>query len=255
MSGIPHLTSDALDPLPHGFFGREGGSSTGQFATNNMSIALGDDAVSVDHNRKAACRALGDTPSFKQLVLLKQVHSSRVVAITERPKVDRPMEADGIVTNNPGIWLGVLTADCAPILLADPVAKVVGAVHAGWKGAVNDIVYSAVLAMVGLGADPSRIRAAIGPTISAANYEVGPEFAADLVVRHPAAASRISKPTGGREHFDLPGFIADQLRGAGVGVVADSRTCTYADAIAYFSHRRATHEGTGTGRQIALIGL
>ena len=250
---MPHLTSDALERLPHGFFGREGGESTGDFATNNMSIAIGDDPVVVNHNRNAACMQLGF--HGRQLVLLKQVHSARVVALTERPDPERAMEADGIVTKHHGLILGILTADCAPILLADHEAKVIGAVHAGWKGAADDIVYSAILAMVGLGADPKNIRAAIGPTISAANYEVGPEFAANLVAKHPAAASRISKPDGGREHFDLPGFIADQLKGAGVGFVADCQTCTYADPKAYFSHRRATHEGMRTGRQIALIGL
>ena len=258
---MPHLTSEALEPLPHGFFGREGGESEGDFASNNMSIAIGDDPVTVDHNRKAACRAIGVAVNdsadrgWRQLVLLKQVHSNRVVALTEKPDPARAMEADGVVTKHHGLILGILTADCAPILLADHRAGVIGAVHAGWKGAADDVVYSAVLAMVGLGADPKNIRAAIGPTISAANYEVGPEFAANLVARHPAAASRISKPDSGREHFDLPGFIADQLRGAGVGFVADCKTCTYADPKAYFSHRRATHEGKTTGRQIALIGL
>jgi polyphenol oxidase len=250
---IPHLTSDALEPLRHGFFGREGGGSSGAFASNNMSVALGDDPDIVNRNRNKTCMHLGF--HGRQLALLKQVHSNRVVVLTERPDPAIATEADGLVTNRTDLILGVLTADCAPILLADPVARVIGAIHAGWKGAVDGIVDSAVLAMVGLGADPKNIRAAIGPTISAANYEVGPEFAADLVVKHPAAASRISKPDGGREHFDLPGFIADQLRNAGVGVVADSKTCTYAAADAYFSHRRATHEGTTTGRQIALIGL
>lgn len=249
---VPHLTSEALAPLPHGFFGREGGSSEGVFATNNMSIAIGDEPDTVERNRESACRELG--LRGRQLVLMKQVHSSRVVALTQSPHPQVTMEADGVVTNHPGLVLGVLTADCAPILLADHQAGIVGAVHAGWKGAASDIVYSAVLAMVGLGADPRNIHAVIGPTISGMNYEVGPEFARNLVGQHPKAALRFSERAG-REHFDLPGFIADQLVGAGVGLVADLKTCTYAYDKAYFSHRRATHENTTAGRQIALIGL
>lgn len=248
----PYLVSDALEDVPHGFYGREGGLSDGPFATFNMSVAIGDDPALVKRNREKACAQIAPG---RDLVLLKQVHSNRVVAVTEPNRNDVPMEADGMVTNNPRLLLGILTADCTPILLADREAGVVGAAHAGWKGAINDIVYATVIAMVGLGADPKNIRAAIGPTISAANYEVGPEFAASVIAQHPAAAARISKPDGGREHFDLPGFVADQLKGAGVGYVADSKTCTYADPAAYFSHRRATHDHTTTGRQIALIGL
>jgi polyphenol oxidase len=250
---VPYLSSDALEPLPHGFFGRQGGNSIGPFATNNMSVAIGDDADTVNRNRDRACQQLGFMR--RQLVLLKQVHSNRVVALTERPDPERAMEADALVTRRRDLILGTLTADCTPVLLADHKAGVIGAVHAGWKGAANDIVYSTVLAMIGLGADPKNVRAAIGPTISAANYEVGPDFAQALVDQQPLAASRISKPEGGREHFDLPGFVADQLKGAGVGFVADCKTCTYAAPDAYFSHRYATHKGTTTGRQIALIGL
>jgi polyphenol oxidase len=248
----PYVVSDALEPLPHGFFGREGGFSEGPFASLNMSIAIGDSPRHVDLNRRKACVQLA---SHRQLVLLKQVHSSRVVALTERPDPERAMEADAMVTNRSDLLLGVLTADCTPILLADREAGVIGAAHAGWKGAAGDIVYATVLAMIGLGAKPTNIRAAIGPTISAANYEVGPEFTAALLAQHPGAASRISRPTGDREHFDLPGFVGDQLRAAGVGFVADCGLCTYADPVAYFSHRWATHNHTTTGRQIALIGL
>lgn len=248
----PYLASDALDGLPHGFFGRQGGLSEGPFASLNASVSVGDDPHVVDQNRKKAC---GQFAPFRDLVLLKQVHSNRIVAVTKPNARDVPIEADGMVTDNPRLLLGILTADCTPILLADQKAGVVGAVHAGWKGAANDIVYAAVLAMVGLGANPADVRAAIGPTISGPNYEVGPEFAASLIEKHPAVASRIDRPGGGREHFDLPGFVGDQLRGAGVGYVADCRTCTYANPEEYFSHRRATHEQTITGRQIALIGL
>jgi polyphenol oxidase len=251
---VPFLTCRALDGIPHGFFGREGGESTGVFASLNVSEASGDDLTHVANNRAQATRAIQFSPDA--LVTVRQVHSNDVVTITERPAPSAPRhEADAMVTNVPGIVFGILTADCTPILLADREAGVIGAAHAGWKGAAGGIAYATVLAMVALGAEPSRISAVIGPTISGPNYEVGPEFAASLLEKHPHAAVRISRLYGPREHFDLPGFVGDQLVGAGVGKVEDLRLCTYADPAAYFSHRRATHEKTTTGRQISLIGL
>lgn len=253
---VPFERSRALAALPglrHGFFGRRGGVSTGVFASLNMSETGGDKLNLVASNRAQAVESLGFRP--EELATMRQLHSSTVIALTQAPSRDERPAADAMVTNVQGVVLGILTADCAPILLADPQAGVIGAVHAGWKGAVSGITYAAVRAMVGLGAVPGRIIAAIGPAISLANYEVGPEFAADLLAQHRDAANRIGRPTGGREHFDLPGFIFDQLHGAGVGLVDDLGICTYAEARRYFSHRRATHEGTTTGRQMALIGL
>lgn len=252
---IPFEQSPALADLPavrHGFFGRQGGRSEGVFSSLNMSQSSGDRLNLVAINRAQAVEALGFPAA--SLATARQVHSSTVVALTAAPSGSQG-EADALVTNVRGLVLGILTADCAPILLADPEVGVIGAAHAGWKGAVGGIVKATVLAMVGLGADPARIVAAIGPTISAANYEVGAEFAADLLAQHPQAASRFARPNGGREHFDLPGYVADQLRGAGVGRVLEMGICTYADPERYFSHRRATHEGTTTGRQISLIAL
>jgi YfiH family protein len=253
---IPFEQSRALAALPgirHGFFGRRGGVSTGVFASLNMSESSGDELNLVASNRAQAVEEIGFAPS--SLATLRQVHSNSVLYLTAPPTSGAPPEADAMVTNVRGLVLGILTADCAPILLADPQAGVIGAAHAGWKGAVGGITYATVLAMVGLGAHPSRIVAAIGPTISFENYEVGPQFAEDLLARHRDAANRISSPAGGREHFDLPGFVFDQLHGAGVGLVNDLGICTYAEPKRYFSHRRATHEGGTTGRQIALIGL
>ncbi len=253
MTVPPFKQSGALlrPGLTHGFFGRRGGASTGDFESNNMSLSVGDEAEVVQRNRAAACAAVGG--SAADLVLTKQVHSSTVITVTEPP--GNVVEADAMVTATPGLLLGILTADCAPILLADPEAYVIAAVHAGWKGAAGGIVYATVVAMVALGADPRRIIAAIGPTISMLNYEVGPDFAADFLAVQPLAAHRIVKPEGRREHMDLPGLVADQLRGAGVAMVDDLAICTYADREGYFSHRRSTHEGNRTGRQIALIGL
>jgi YfiH family protein len=166
------------------------------------------------------------------------------------------VEADAMVTNRPDLLLGILTADCAPVLLADPEAGIVGAAHAGWKGAAGGIVRATVQAMAGLGADPKNIRAAIGPTISGPNYEVGPETARQIVALDAAAPAHVRVPQGKtREHFDIPGLLMEQLFGAGVGLVSDLGMCTYANPGVFFSHRYATHHGTTTGRQIAIIGL
>lgn len=253
----PYLTSKVLaDPrILHGFYGREGGRSQGDFASNNMSIAAGDNPDLVVSNRSSAAYALGQH-GIKDLVVFRQVHSCTVVTITERHDPAIAIEADAMVTNRRDQLLGVLTADCSPILLADPEAGVVGAVHAGWKGAAGGILPATVEAMVKLGAKPDRIRAAIGPTISGANYEVGPETAAQTIALDPAAERYVSIPSGKtREHFDIPGLLQEQLFGAGVGLVGDLGVCTYANPARYFSHRYATHHGTATGRQIAIIGL
>lgn len=242
-----------LKGVRHGFFGRRGGASTGLFASMNMSETAGDKPIHVVENRRQATELLGFP--LDNLATLKQVHSTRVIAITSPPDPDERLEADAMVSNLPGIILGILTADCSPVLLADPEAGVIGAFHAGWKGAIGGIAAGTVKGMVALGAEPERIVAAIGPTISLANYEVGPEFAADLLRQHRDAANRVSRPDGGREHFDLPGFVFDQLHAAGVGLVEDLKLCTYAEPKRFFSHRHATHQNTTTGRQMALIGL
>lgn len=242
-----------LPGLRHGFFGRKGGSSLGEFAENNMSIAVGDTPRLVDINRTGAAEALGFARN--QLFLLKQVHSNRVHRLKARPTEDVPVEADAIVTTTPGLALGILTADCTPILLADRDAGVAGAAHAGWRGAVDGIVGNTVAAMVELGADPARIVAAIGPTISGANYEVGPHFMDDFVKLRPDGWRHFSTHNGGRAHFDLPGFVTAELERAGVKQVERVGGCTYGHPDRYFSHRHATHQGGKTGRQIAVIGL
>ena len=242
-----------LGPVRHGFFGRKGGASLGDFAENNMSVVVGDEPRAVDINRSASAEALGFfRPS---LYLLKQVHSNRVRTITQKPDNDEPHEADAMVTNQPGIAMGILTADCTPILLADDEARVIGAAHAGWRGAVDGIVGNTVEAMVALGAKPARIVAAIGPTISGENYEVGPHFMDDFVKLRPDGWRHFSTRNSGRAHFDLPGFVAAELERAGVTQVERVGGCTYGNPDRYFSHRHATHQGGKTGRQIAIIGL
>jgi YfiH family protein len=253
----PYTVSKVLDVpgIRHGFFGREGGRSKGDLAGNNMGINQGDNPDLVVSNRASAANAMGGY-DVTDLVVFRQTHSTTVVTLTERPDRTRAIEADAMVTNRPDLLLGILTADCAPILLADREAGIVGAAHAGWKGAAGGILYATVMGMVALGADPARIRAAIGPTISGASYEVGPDTARDIVALDASAAAHVSIPEGGtREHFDIPGLLTEQLFGAGVGLVGDLGICTYANPAKYFSHRYATHHGITTGRQISVIGL
>lgn len=240
----------AIDGLRHGFFGRRGGKSTGVYAGLNVSDAGGDDPATVASNRALVTDAIG----LPHLFILKQVHSARVVTVTEPPAGPR-IEADALVTDRPGHALAILSADCTPILLADPAARIIGAAHAGWRGAVDGVMANTVAAMQALGADPARIVAAIGPTISSPNYEVGPQFMADFLALHPNGAHYFTTPENGREHFDLPAFVIDQLLATGIGKVERIGGCTYADPERYFSHRYATHQGTTTGRQVAVVGL
>lgn len=250
MMGVPPFEQSAFLDATHGFFGREGGSSQGEFASLNMSVAVGDDPETVDHNRSFAASALG----YKRhhLRLLKQVHSNRVRVLTEIPD-EATFEADAMVTNVHGLMLGILTADCTPILLSDATAGVVGAVHAGWRGAVDGIVANTIASMVLLGAKPSRIVAAIGPTITQPNYEVGEQFRGDFLSLHPTGGQFFSSYNGDKPHFDLPAFVADQLARADVETVDRVGGCTYGDPQRYFSHRYTTHNGGRTGRQMAVI--
>lgn len=253
---VPFLHSHLLgeETLRHGFFGREGGVSDGIFSTLNCSEAGGDDAIRVADNRARAAAALGFHASA--LAILRQVHSTEVVTLEEPPPPGARIEADAMVTMEPRLLLGILTADCAPVLLADPGAGVIGAAHAGWKGATGGIVPGTIAAMEALGAKRDRIRAAIGPTISGRNYEIGAELAAEIGRIHRPAKPYIFVPEGaGREHFDIPGLLHAQLESAGITAIDDVGHCTYAEPGRWFSHRFATHHGTTTGRQIALIGL
>jgi YfiH family protein len=250
----PFETAPGLAALPsirHGFFGRQGGVSQGVFAALNVSESGGDDAEAVRENRARVSQSLGVTP--EQLATVRQTHSDIVLTLTQTPTPGNRPEADAIVTALPGLALGILTADCTPILFADAEAGIIGAAHAGWKGAVASIALKTIEAMIALGADRSRIVAAIGPTISGENYEVGPQFTTDFLAAHPEAAPHFSKPEGKQEHFDLPGFVEAQLRAVGIAAVENLRACTYAAPDRYFSHRYATHHATTTGRQLSVI--
>ncbi|WP_108397138.1 peptidoglycan editing factor PgeF [Devosia submarina] len=247
------LSLQAITTLRHGFFGRQGGYSEGEFAGNNMSIVVGDKPHLVEANRAGAAQALGFLR--KNLYLLKQVHSATVRTLTEYPDNDLPVEADAMVTRLPTLALGILTADCTPILFADPIAGVIGAAHAGWRGAVDGICGATVDAMVALGAEPRNIVAAIGPTISGSNYEVGDQFKAEFLALQPDGEQHFFVPEGKKTHFDLPGFVEAQLSKSGAGMIEKVGGCTYGEPQRYFSHRYGTHHGTKTGRQIAIIGM
>lgn len=244
-SSLAHLRD-----LRHGFFGRTGGVSGGEFTSLNVSWSVGDERQLVDQNRDLVRDAMGVGP----LIILKQVHSTRVEIVSE-PVEASTLEADALVTKTPQLLLGILTADCTPVLFADPEARVIGAAHAGWRGAAEGILVKTLDAMVALGAEISRIHAAYGPTITGPNYEVGDQFKADLLAIDPSGAPHFSTPPGGKPHFDLPGFVEAQLHAAGLASVERVGSCTYASPDRYFSHRYATHQGIRTGRQISVIGM
>jgi polyphenol oxidase len=240
-----------LPGIAHGFFTREGGHSTGIFASLNCGLGSGDDIALVTKNRAYVAASLGVADTH--LLSAYQVHSADVLSVdtpfSERPKVD------GLVTATPGLALGVLTADCGPVLFADHQAGVIGACHAGWKGAVTGVTDSVIGAMEKLGARRSHIVAVIGPTISQRAYEVGPEFPAPFL-RVDEEDKRFFIPSIKKDHymFDLPGYLVNHLETSGVGQVYDLGLCTYGDEQRFFSYRRATHRGEADyGRLISAI--
>ena len=251
------LTLDALrvDGVVHGFFTRVGGVSSGIYAGLNCGPGSGDDRAYVRQNRRRAKAALG--LDVGDLVSLHQAHTPECVTVT-RPWPDgEGARADGMATDRANIALGVLTADCAPVLFVDPQARVIGAAHAGWRGAVGGVLDSTVDAMTALGAERARIVAGIGPTIGAGSYEVGPEFP-EQVNAGPLAADDFFQPAARDGHFlfDLPGYVRARLLRAGVGRAEWIGEDTVPDETRFFSYRRATHRGEGDyGRLLAAIAL
>ncbi len=246
------LRSAALS-CPHGFFTRRGGVSVGPYASLNCSLSGGDAPEAVRENRARAARHLGAEPA--SLVGLTQVHGIDVAAVDTPWPPGAGLRADAMVTNRPGVALGIITADCAPVLLQDCWAGVVGAVHAGWRGAVAGVLEATVAAMVRLGARPASVTAAIGPCIRQPSYEVGPDLR-DAVLAHDGGNSRFFA-AGGRPDrwlFDLPGFCRMRLGGVGQVEVIDADTL--ADPERFFSHRRRTLAGGGPiGHQMSAIML
>lgn len=246
------LTAPALGDVRHGFFTRKGGASSGVFGGLNCGAGSSDQTEAVQINRARVAAAMGVDPDA--LVSVHQVHSARAVVI------DGPgapgTQADAMVTATPGVALAVLTADCQPVLFSDPQAGVVGAAHAGWRGALSGVLDATVAAMEGLGANRARITAAIGPTISQRAYEVGPEFLDDFLAEDHENARFFAQGAGDRLHFDLPGYSLFRLRGLGIADAEWTRHCTYSDPERFYSYRRAVHQGeVDYGRLVSVIRL
>jgi polyphenol oxidase len=245
----------ALSGIRHAFFTREGGVSSGLYATLNGGVGSRDHAGHVAENRARMAAALAVRPDC--LLTAYQIHSpSVVVADAPWPIAERP-RADAIVTRTLGLAVGVSTADCGPILLADPRARVVGAAHAGWRGALAGIAEATVEAMERLGAARQRIRAALGPMIRQQNYEVGPDLMARFATEDSGSDRFFGRAArSGHGQFDLAGYIASRLTRAGVGQIEDVGLCTYADPARFFSFRRSTHRSeVDFGRHVNAIVL
>ena len=242
-----------LDGIAHGFFTREGGHSTGIYASLNCGLGSGDNLALVQRNRALVAAQLG--VKSDHLISGYQEHGIQVAVVTG-PMADRP-KADGLVSNTPGVALGILTADCGPILFADPEAQVIGACHAGWKGALAGVYATTVVGMEGLGAKRSRIVAVLGPTISQAAYEVGPEFPKPFLAQDEQFSKFfIPSVKNGHYMFDLPAFLVRQMAGLGLAKAVDLGLCTYSDEQRFFSYRRTTHRADADyGRLISAIAL
>jgi polyphenol oxidase len=245
----------ALPGLRHAFFTREGGVSGGLYRSLNGGLGSHDSAADVAENRARMAALLKVEPYC--LLTAHQIHSPNAVIVeTAWAAQDRP-RADAIVTRTPGLAIGVTTADCGPLLLADPTARVIAAAHAGWRGALAGIAEASVAAMERLGAQRRQIRAALGPMIRQENYEVGPDLIARFTAED-ASNDRFFRPSPRQTHalFDLAGYIGTRLHRAGVGHIEDLGLCTYADAARFFSFRRSTHRAeTDYGRHVNAIVL
>lgn len=248
---------DNLDThgIRHGFFTRAGGVSEGIFASLNCGFGSGDAAANVAENRRRAAAFLALEPA--RLATCHQVHGADVVVV-EAPWAleDRP-RADAMVTDRPGIALGILTADCVPVLFADPAAEIIGAAHAGWRGALGGVLDATVAAMRALGAATSDIHAGIGPCIAQRSYEVGPEFSAPFLAEDPAQA-RFFVPAArpGHFRFDLPGYVAERLRRLGIVHIAATGGDTAAEPDRFFSYRRSCLDrAPDYGRALSAIAL
>lgn len=256
-SAVP-LESETLADLPglrHGFFTRRGGVSSGVYASLNCGLGSGDDPEAVRENRTRAMATFGLDEAA--LATAYQVHSAEVLVVekpwraTARPKVD------SLVTREPGIAVGVLAADCTPILFAEPKARIVAAAHAGWRGALSGVVEATVETMLSLGAVLGEIRAAIGPTIAQRSYEVGPEFPGAFLAEDARNAAFFAPSArDGHFMFDLPGYVAMELERLGVASIDRLARDTYAEPELFFSYRRNTHEGIKDyGRDLSAIAL
>ncbi len=247
------LTSDMLAPVKHGFFSRRGGASSGVFAGLNCGYGSSDQTEIVALNRRRVADAMDVTP--EALVGIHQVHSPDVLTVDAPLTGDKP-KADALVTATPGLALTILTADCQPVLFCDPDSNVIGAAHAGWRGALDGVLEATLDAMEALGATRENTRAVIGPSISQVAYEVGPEFLDAFMADSSENSRFFANGIDDRMQFDLPAFGLHKLRQAGVGQAEWTRHCTYSDPHRFYSYRRTTHaKEADYGRLISAIRL
>ncbi len=245
----------ALAGIGHGFYTRAGGASAGLYASLNCGAGSRDEPALVVENRARVASSLGTTR--ERLLSPYQIHSARAVHVDAPwPEGNRP-DADGIVTATPGLAIGVLTADCAPVLFVDTEARVIGAAHAGWRGALSGVLAATLEAMIAIGARRSRVRAALGPAIGREAYEVGPELEAEFLAADGGHARFFRRPeAGARPRFDLQGFVMARLGSLGIAGSESVGLCTYTDESRFYSFRRATHRKEADyGRQISAIVL
>jgi len=249
----PHWTASVLGHVRHGFFGRRGGVSAGIYASLNAGTGSQDDPDATRENRTRIAAAFG--APLDHLLGVHQVHSPHAVLVSAPWRGERP-HADGLVTTTPGLVISVLTADCTPVLLADAEAGIVGAAHAGWKGAIGGVLKSTIALMQEQGAALERISAAIGPCIHQTSYEVGAEFEQRFRAENESHARYFASGEDGKFQFDLPGFCADKLRAAGLTRIETLPLDTYAHEDWLYSHRRSVHRAEGDyGRNCAAIAL
>jgi len=249
------ISSQLLNNYPHGFFTRNGGVSEGIYSSLNCGFGSGDDRALVTENRKRAMGSIG-LQSLK-LITCSQVHGAEVLTITKKGVLGNPKKSDALVSNRVGVAIGILTADCAPVLMADKNSGVVGAVHAGWKGALRGVLEVAANSMEQLGSRLSDIKAVIGPCISQRSYEVGPEFRAQFE-SSGCAVDLFFKSSPNKSHymFDLEGYIAQRLDAVGVGRIERCGIDTYEDAGNFFSFRRSLHLlESSYGRSLSVISV
>ena len=244
----------SLPTIRHGFFTRVGGVSSGIYAGLNCGLGSNDEANLVLENRRRVSHHLGG--NHDGVVTLYQCHGATALKVTAPiPRGGEPPKADAIVTSTPGLVIGSLSADCAPVLLADPEMKIVACAHAGWRGAVAGIIESTVKEMQRQGARRENIRACLGPCINQAAYEVGDAFQADVVKLDPSNEVFFAVLTkGGKPHFDLPGYVLHRLREAGIAHIESQALCTHANESLFYSYRRTTQrQEPDYGRQISAI--
>lgn len=253
MSEVEVFRSPLLGSVPHGFLGRRGGVSEGEMWGLNVGYGSGDDPERIAENRRRAIAAVLPRAS---LVTVHQIHSSTVVQVDTAWSQDERPQADAMVTDRRGVLIGVLSADCTPVLFADEEAEVVGAAHSGWRGALAGVNEATIEAMERLGARRDRIAAAVGPSIAQESYEVDESFRQRFLEDDGDNDRFFVTGPAGKPHFDVPGFVLHRLVAAGVGQAERLRLDTYADADRFYSYRRSTHLGEPSyGRQISMIGL